>query len=150
MSNLQIEICLGPEKRPYGFLDIKPSSWTKLVDKDGNRDGNGNGDGSGDRNSPSLSSSSSPSSAKVFAADPNLDRTETFVPSTTLPTDQLEREIVTSPELAVLLRDKGMQARLMAILDAPDPVATLQQALQDDPDGIGKVANVIYRIMDKK
>lgn len=98
----------------------------------------------------SSSPSPSPSSAKVFAANPGFDRTEVSIPSVALPTDQLEREIATSSELAVLLQDKEMQARLVAILDAPDPVATLQQALQDDPDGIGKVANVIYRIMDKK
>lgn len=61
----------------------------------------------------------------------------------------LQEGILASPELAHLLAGPQMQSKLSAILQDQDPLGALQDAQRTDPEGVGKVANVILTIMDK-
>lgn len=61
----------------------------------------------------------------------------------------LQEGILASPELARLLAEPQMQDKLSAILQDLDPLGALQAAQRTDPEGVGRVANVILAIMDR-
>lgn len=61
---------------------------------------------------------------------------------------QEQEDILASEELREMLREDAVKAKIRAILVSADPLNSLRAAMLDDPEGIGRVASIIYRIMD--
>ena len=61
----------------------------------------------------------------------------------------LQQQVLSSSQVATLLGDPRMQAKIGGILEAQDPERALREAIQNDPDGVGRIACIIYGFIDQ-
>lgn len=100
---------------------------------------------------PDYSSSPPPKVSSVNANKVSSISVENSTPSSIHLTDELKTAITSSKDLNILLcnNDECLKSKIVTILDAPDPEAALRKALVEDPEGVGKVATIIYSLIDQ-